>query len=134
MNRCVVLYEDWQFECCGEAYAVGENIKWLVLRVENIDIPIKTDKIDYYYEAHSSDYKKLFVLEGKINKIKALYEKYAESKDNPKLLIPVDGFLYDINSCQEKVGRKDDMAFSAYLVYIENFSIRPALESEVTFR
>ncbi len=134
MNNCIVLYEDWQFECCGENFEIGNNIKWLVLCVESINLPIKTDKIDYYYEAHSSDYKKLFVLEGTINKIKALYEKYTTSENNSRLLVPVDGILYDINSSEEKINVKDDMDFSSYLVYIENYSIRPALESEVTFR
>ncbi len=134
MNNCVVLYEDWQFECCGENFEVGNNIKWLVTNVENINIPIKTDKIDYYYEAHSSDYKKIFVLEGTIKQIKVLYEKYKTSDNNPRLLIPFDGALYDVFSCKEKMNEKNDMKFSSYLVYIENYSIRPSLESEVTFK
>ena len=128
MNNCTVLYDDWQFECCGEDFEVGSSIKWLVLNVESIDIPI------YYYEAHSSDYKKIFVLEGKIKQIKALYEKYTTSKNNPKLLVPIDGALYDISSSREKIERKGDMEFSSYLVYIENYSIRPALENEVSFK
>lgn len=134
MNNCIVLYEDWQFECCGEDFEVGSNIKWLVLNVESIEMPIKTDKIDYYYEAHSSDYEKLLVLKGTIKQIKSLYEKYKTSDDNPRLLVPADGVLVDIHSSKGKKNKKDDMKFSSYLVYIENYSIRPALESEVTFR
>lgn len=130
----IVLYEDWQFECCGEDFEVGSNIKWLVLNVESIDFPIKTDKIDYYYEAHSSDYEKLFVLEETIKQIKALYEKYETADNNQRLLVPVARFLDDIHSSKEKTDEKDDMKFSSYLIYIENYSIRPALENEVTFR
>ncbi len=131
MNNCIVLYDDWQFECCGEDFEVGSNIKWLVLNAESIDLPIKTDKIDYFYEAHSSDYEKLFVLEGKIKQIKALYEKYRTADDNPRLLVPVDGVLDNIHSSKEKAMQKDDMVFSYYLVYIEIYSIRSALKSEV---
>ena len=134
MNNCIILYKNWQFECCGEDFEIGNNIKWLVLDVEGIDIPTETDKIDYYYEAHSSDYEKLFVLEGKIKQIKAVYEKKRTVNDNPRLLVPADGVLEDIHSSKEKTEQKDGMKFSSYLVYIENYSIRPALKSEVTFR
>ena len=134
MNNCIVLYDDWKFECCGENFEVGSNIKWLVLNAESIKTLIKTDKIDCYYEAHSSDYKKLLILKGTIKQIKALYEKYKTSDDNPRLLVPVDGVLANIHSSKEKKNKKDNVKFSSYLVYIENYSIRPALENEVTFR
>ncbi|MDD6313110.1 MAG: hypothetical protein PUB08_06600 [Firmicutes bacterium] len=130
MNKCIVLYEDWQMKCCGEDFSVNSKIEWLVCNGSEIKLPIKTDDIDYYYEAHSSDYKNLFVLEGNIKEIKAFYQKYEPTTENPKRLVGVDGILYDIKSSRDIVDNKENMAFSAYLVYIENFSIRPALENE----
>lgn len=134
MNKCVVLYESWQYECCGEDFKVGSKIEWLVMKGEKINLPIKTDNIDYYYEAHSTDYKNIFVLEGTIKEIKTLYLKYEPSKDNPKLLVPTNGFLSNVNTSKNVANKLDNMDFSSYLVYIENYSIREALESEVTFR
>jgi len=134
MNKCIVLYENWQMKCCGENFSNGAKIKWLVSDGSQIKLPIQSDKIDYYYEAHSSDYKSLFVLEGNIKWIKAFYEKYKPSKENPKILVGVDGILYNIESSCEISDNKENMTFSAYIACVENFSVRPALESEVTFK
>ena len=74
MNKCVVLYESWHYECCGEDFKVGSKIEWLVMKGENINLPIKTDNIDYYYEAHRADYKNIFLLKGTIKEIKTLLQ------------------------------------------------------------
>jgi len=132
MNKCVVFYEDWQMECCGKKFSVNTNIKWLVCNGDMIKLPIKTDKIDYYYEAHSSDYKKLFILEGKVKEIKSFYQKYEKSK-NSNILVGVDGTLYNIDSSNNIEDKKDEMKFSGYLVYIEDYTIRPAQKNEVSF-
>lgn len=66
MNKCVVLYENWQMKCCGEDFAINSNIHWLVYDGAKVKLPIKIKKIDYYYEAHSSNYEKLLVLEGTV--------------------------------------------------------------------
>ena len=72
---CTVFYESWQMECCGEPFVVGDNVKWLVCRGAIINGIIGLGKIDYFYEGHSSDWENIFVLEGKVESIKILFEK-----------------------------------------------------------
>ena len=117
-----------------EDFSNHSKIKWLVCDGSKIKLPIQTDCINYYYETHSLDYKSLFVLEGNIKWIKAFYEKYEISKGIPKIKIGVDGILCDIESSCDISDNKENMEFSGYIVCVENFSIRPALESEVTYK
>ena len=134
MKKCIVLYENWQMECCGTPFANQDNIKWLVCNGDKIKLPVETEKIDYLYEAHSSDYEKMWVLEGKVNKIKALYQKYSKSSEDSNLSVPVDGVLVYINASEEIKTDIDNMEFSSYIVYLENYTIRDAEKNDVTFR
>lgn len=114
MNKCIVFYENWQKQCCGKDFSNSNKIKWLVCDGSEIKLSIKVDNIDYCYEAHSSNYKNLFVLEGTIDWIKAFYEKYEITKDIPRMKIGVDGILCDIESSCDITDNKDDMEFSGY--------------------
>lgn len=64
--QCVVFYEGWQIECCGTAFSIGDAIKWPVGKGTQLNTPVKVATIDYCYEAHDSNWKKLFVLEGSL--------------------------------------------------------------------
>lgn len=131
-DNCIVFYEGWQLECCGKDFKINSIVKWPVCNGNNIKLPIKTKKIDYYYEAH--DDRDIYILEGKVKKIKALYEKYEPSKDNPRILVATDGILFDIKSSIEITREKNNMDFSGYLVYIENYSIRLAKKNEIPIK
>lgn len=54
--KCNVFYESWQMECCGTAFSVGDTVKWLVYKAEQLNTPVDIGEINYCYEAHSSDW------------------------------------------------------------------------------
>ena len=95
--KCTVTYDCWQMECCGTPFSVGDTVKWFVKAydtVERSDIlsdSLKTYfdnwKTDYDYDAHSSDWQDILVLEGKVETIKILYHKYETKvkKNNKKI-------------------------------------------------
>lgn len=80
-------------ECCGIAFSIDDTVKWLVCKTEQLNTPIDIGKINYCYEAHSSNWKNLFVLEGKIETIKILYQQYKPTINNPRVFVPVSGEL-----------------------------------------
>ena len=133
--NCNVYYETWQLECCGTVFSIGDTVKWLVCKAEQIDTPINIGEIDYYYEAHSSDWENIFVLEGKVETIKILYEQYEykQIENDGRLLIPVDGKLVDAECASGFEEKIDDMQASAYVVCLKDCVIRPAKSEEVTF-
>ena len=131
---CVVFYEGWQMECCGMPFAVGDNVKWLVLKETQLNSPVDVGKVDYCYEAHSSAWEELFVLEGRVEKIDILYQNYEPSKDNPRYLVPVGGKLMPAKKTNDLEEDCDGMRATGYVVRLSGVTVRPAKKEEVTFR
>ena len=129
-----VFYDSWQLECCGNPFKIGDSVKWLVLKESELNTPVDMGRVDYCYEAHSSDWTELFVLEGRVERIQTLYQKYEPSKENPRYLVPTGGKLSD--SAQAKGFEKNDgeMKATGYLVSLADCSVRPAKQQEVTFK
>ena len=132
--KCIVFYESWQMECCGKAFSIGDTVKWLVYKTEQINTPVDIGRINYYYEAHSSDWQNLFVLEAKVETIKVLYHKYKPTVSNPRLLVPVNGELVEAERAEGFDKKLNDMEASGYVVGLNEYAIRPAKREEVTFR
>ncbi len=134
MKRCVVFYETWQMECCGTEFYIGDNVKWLVYKSEHINSPIDIGQIDYCYEAHSSEWENLFVLEGRVEKINILYHKYEPSKNNPRLLVPVGGQLVESEGAEGFEEKYNNLEASGYMVVLDEYVVRPAKKEEVIFK
>lgn len=134
MEKSVVFYESWQMECCGTPFTIGDTIKWLAYEAECLNTPVDIGKIDYCYEAHSSEWNNLFVIEGKVEEIKILYQKYLPSENNTQLLVPADGRLVKTQSAKGFEKEMDDMEASGYIVLLGEYFVRPAEKEEVTFR
>ncbi len=133
MKKCTVLYEAWQMKCCGDPFCKNDVVKWLVCKAGNLITGIDIGEVDYCYEAHSSEWTNLYVLEGIVEEIKILYEKHAPSKNNPNLLVPISGELVEAEKV-EGFEEWDDMQASGYLVLLKEYTIRPAEKSEVSFK
>lgn len=136
MNQYTVLYEGWQMQCCGAPFDVGDKIQWLVFKVDEdeIKLPVYGEKIDYCYEAHSSDYSKLLMLSGVVKNIRALYCKYEPSAKNPQYLIPVSGFTVIKTHADGWEKPIANSKFSDYIIDLIDIKIRAAKQSEVTFK
>ena len=129
-----VYYEMWQMECCGEPFSVGDTVKWLVQKAEFIDMPIDVSDIPYCYQAHSSEWKKLFVLEGKVKRIEVLYQTYKRSNTDSRWLDSVSGELKEAdNACGNEGGWDGPTKASGYVVVLQEATVRRAKKSEVTF-
>lgn len=129
--KCIVFYESWQMECCGTPFSIGDTVKWLVYKAEKLNTPVDVGEIHYCYEAHSSDWQNIFVLEGKVETIKILYQKYVPSANNSRLLVPVDGKIIEIESAKGFDKKFNDMESSGYIVELNEYAIRPAQKEEV---
>ena len=129
-----ILYETWEMECCGIPFSVGDTVKWLVSKADKLITPINPGVIDYCYDAHSSDVLSLRVLEGKVETIKILYQQYATSKDNPHMLVPISGKLFDTQNAKGFEKDIGDMKASSYIVSLTECQLRPARKEDVTFK
>ena len=135
-NKCAVFYDSWQLECCGRPFGIGDTVKWLVLEMgdDELNSPVDMGRVDYCYEAHSSEWQQLFVLEGRVERIQILYQKYEPSKDNARYLVPTGGKLFDAQHVEGFEKDIDELKATGYLVSLSSFAIRPARKEEVTFK
>ena len=137
VNNCRVLFDDWQLQCCGDPFAIGDCVEWLVCLPTNPKTSVDIGRIDYYYEAHDSA-ATLFRLKGRVVKIQGLYEKFVPSYKLPngtQMFKGVDGELRELFSASPRSeflhsadgwGRRDDdREISAYIVELENCSVKP---------
>lgn len=131
---CTVFYEQWQMECCGTPFAVGDTIRWIVDKTTDLDTPIDIGKIDYCYEAHSDEWEKLYVFTGRIQGIKILYERFEQAEDGSPMIKRVDGMLKDADAVDGLEDDVEEMQAGGYIVRLTDVEIRPAEKDEVSFQ
>lgn len=133
MNTCMVLYSIWEMECCGVEFGVSDKIKWIVVSDFSLVEPIK-EKMDYVYSAHEQyEENRFYILNGIVKDIKLLYEKYEPAKENDKFLEPVECKMFHINHSSEYEDEIEEFRASAYIVQLEDYTIRAAKMDEVSF-
>ena len=125
MSRCTVFYEDWQMQCCGEPFKIGDTVKWLVIRNPNLTFTIDVGNIDYCYEAHEPDADILSEFVGTVTAIKHLYAQYSPSPDNAKCLVCTKEVLFDATNANGWEDDIDGMRISGYIVTVDNYRLSP---------
>lgn len=142
-QTCVIIIEDWQMQCCGATFKIGDKVKWIAHKYEKPS-EVTGRMVEYYYEHHSSEWQELFKAEGVVAEIKALFCRY-EERPNPYgdkkgvLRYPIYEKAVDVDfayGCADDDGRYEDidgLEFGEYEVVLRDCVIRPAKESEITF-
>lgn len=116
----VVLYEDWQMQCCGVPFAVGDSVCWPVLPYNWEPLVDLGVKIEWYYEAHASDTDELKSLSGTVTAIRAVYYTYEPVDGNPRMLRPVSGISVPVERAAGWEPARPDGQFGAYLVWLKD--------------
>ncbi|MDO4897229.1 MAG: hypothetical protein Q3971_07685 [Moraxella sp.] len=113
MNAISVYYENWQMDCCGESFKIGDTVQWDCVK-SNDDFLIQAD---YYYEAHDdSD----VVIMGKVAEIYGIECQY-EKRENG-VLYPIGYHKTPISQAKEFMS--DKMAESGFLVVLDDVVIK----------
>ena len=134
--KCVIDIEDWQMQCCGDPFKIGDTVEWIIHRLEDYNAPPENGA-EYYYEHHSSEWNELFMVIGVVTEIKAQY--YKHEKRTPTEKHP-QGYIAHIYKKSVNVNEADGwdedigkLKFGGYAVALTDFTIRPANKEEVTF-
>lgn len=112
-------------QCCGDPFKIGDIIKWLVcLPTGALRTPVDVGQIDYWYEAHDHVVQ-LFDFTGTVTAVKGLFQRYEQSEENPRLLIPVYGELVNIPSANGFEKNIGDLEISGYVVELKDYTVDP---------
>ena len=52
--QAMIFYEDWQMDCCGDPFAIGDDVNWVCVKGDDGALVA----CDYYYDAHADEYAK----------------------------------------------------------------------------
>ncbi len=139
---CTVYYDNTEMTYYHRLFFTDCRVVWTVSK-GSINYPgsMYESKTDYIYDPHNEDWKNLFVIDGIIKEIKAVYVKqdYVPAltvlDGNVKAynsLTDVDYEICDVSTCQVSE-EKDGMLFRNYEVYFEEYSIRPAKKEDANY-
>ena len=137
-SKCVVVVSCWQIQCCGTPFQVGDKVEWLVLKYKEVNTkPRSGAEVEYYYEFHSSDWKKLYKITGIVDELNAEYYSLELRPPTEKLPKGSKELIYKktVKITKADIWEKDidGLEFEAYIVTLRDFTILPAKQEEVTF-
>ena len=133
---CVVSIEDWQMLCCGTPFSIGDKVKWLVHKWENVS-EATGKAIEFYYESHSDKWRDLFTISGNVDEINALFcsiEPHPNPAENHNCSHHRVYRSYKSIKYADGWDKSDDgIELGSYEVALSDCIICPAKKSEVTF-
>lgn len=134
--KAKIFYDLWEMECCGTPFKIGEGVDWLVRNIDEIKDTIEVNNLDYIYDAHNDDWENIYKLKGIVKTINIYYEKFEiKNVEGRNMLVPIPktSKLVNTNSSDNYEEEMDELKASAYVVELEDVTIRPATEKEVTY-
>ena len=134
--KAKIFYDLWEMECCGTPFKIGEGVDWLVRNIDEIKNTIEVDNLDYIYDAHNDDWENIYKLKGIVKTINIYYEKFEiKVVEGRNMLVPIPktSKLVSTNSSDDYEDEMDGLKASAYVVELEDVTVRPATEKEVTY-
>lgn len=134
--KAKIFYDLWEMECCGTPFKIGVGVDWLVRNIDEIKDTIEVDNLDYIYDAHNDDWENIYKLKGIVKTINIYYEKFEiKVVEGRNMLVPIPktSKIVNTNSSDDYEEEMDGLKASAYVVELEDVTVRPATEKEVTY-
>lgn len=99
MPRLLVFVTPWEFDCCGEPFAVGDEVAWNVAPVaerEQFSDALGAElasEVDVFETHHELDRPGENLVTGTVVQIRAAIVEMASAPENPAFFRPVPGTL-----------------------------------------
>ena len=88
MSLVRVFVEDWQYECCGEPFAVGEVVTWNVAPVPEGDETLRAARVEAVEDHHDMAEEPTREVRGRVEGIAVLVREFAQRPDGVWAPIP----------------------------------------------
>ena len=112
-----IYYDDWQMECCGDAFKLGDEISWYVAKFKT-DTDFIFRDADYSYEAHGREE---YNITGVVTEIWAIYFRYESCDElHGRVLRPVEYKTKEISRSHGFEPEFEGFTFGAYLVRLSD--------------
>jgi hypothetical protein len=132
----VVWVDDWQMQCCGDSFAVGDEVAWTVREVDaewlqrvfGPDPPVSVDAAEEHHGGADGDCP---VTVGTVASIDAVHCWY-EAVPGPdgrsgRYPVPGSGRRHAVGSADGWAANVDGLRFVGYLVQLAEVRARPRM-------
>lgn len=94
-----VFYEDWQMECCGRAFSVGDEVRWRLAALDEEQLGEGACHGAWVRVENHGDIRHRTT--GRVRSIDLVHQEYAERIPGSRTLEPVPGTvsLEPVDSC-----------------------------------
>jgi hypothetical protein len=114
--------DDWQMQCCGEAFAIGSKVSWTVRDADHewlTDVigPDAAATIDAAEEHHGGD--DMQTVHGTVTSIAAVHCRYSPQRDGDTNVlhpVPRSATLTQLDAADGWMANHDDLRFTGYVV------------------
>ena len=89
-----VFYSDWQLQCCGTAFAVGDVVSWTAVAAEgelDDQFGAAEEPIEWLEEHHHESAQEVTTLGGTVVSIRALWQRLEQSAPESNVINRVPG-------------------------------------------
>lgn len=119
MQKAAIWVENWELECCGNAFKTGDAVSWIVSECKTVYPDIVPCKVDYYYNNHARADEITYKLDGTVSEIEAIYALYQQVE---RTLIPIAYKLvpFEDEAYGQRLDSINEYKFCGYLVHIIN--------------
>jgi hypothetical protein len=124
----LVWVDDWQQQCCGEPFAVGSRVDWMLHR-RSADDPwlaavLGADlagEVTHAEEHHSEGPADVPVTRGVVTRIRTVSCRYAALGDDPLVLSPVPGTsqVVDVHEADAWFEPPEPLRLNGFVVDLE---------------
>jgi len=116
MKTAVIGVSDWEMQCCGDPFEVGDSVSWTISELKSVFPEVMPKDVDYYYDNHySGDI--IYIVNGIVTKIEAVYVLY-EPVENRNVPVATRVELFE-GKADGWTQHKDEYKFWAYLAHLE---------------
>ena len=132
MEKCKVLIDSWQIECCGDRFKIGESVKWRLVHFgKAIDSYKTVGDIDYLYENHPTNSDGYYVITGTVASIEVIFAKFVSDPSQGKKVMRIsDTYTKPVREAAIWVKNERKYEFDGYIVHFEDYEIRPEEKDE----
>ena len=124
-----VWVDGWQLQCCGEPFAVGEDVRWTL--VERPFEQVLTDRtgrrevvVLTHAEEHHGDAPEDTPVTGRVRRVLAVTWEYAPVPGSARTFAPVEGSggtqeLYRVDGWESELPSGGPRGFAGYVVDLD---------------
>jgi len=132
MKKCTVFIDSWQIQSEGDHFKVGESVTW---RVEHYGRALEccetAGEMDYYYENNPVKIDGYSSFTGTVAGIDVLFALFVPDPSmGEKSMKRSDAYTKPVREAAIWVKDENDYTFDGYIVYFEDYQIRPERKDE----